>query len=100
MDGYRCFCQTPPLLDGEIEIISENPMRFFIAVCGCCLLVATVGCMTKNWSVPIFKQGALTEMLEEQKEAAKTRRSFWNSKFGEASGLDPRSREIEKRLGL
>lgn len=26
-------------------------------------------------------------------------RAFWNTKFGEASSLDPRIRETERRLG-
>ena len=80
-------------------------MRFFIAVCCCCMIVATVGCMTKNWSTPLFERGILSKTLQESADEigdgkVENRQSFWNSRFGEASGIDPRSREIERRLGL
>ena len=69
-------------------------MRFFLAACACCFLIACVGCMTKNWSAPLFPTDAKKlESLEHPKK------NFWNAKFGEMSGLDPRSREIEQRLG-
>lgn len=71
-------------------------MRFFVVACLFCLSIASVGCMTHNWSSPLFKRNA--EIDEESNQKAET--NFWNSKFGEASGLDPRSREIEERLGL
>ena len=73
-------------------------MRFFVLVCLFCLTIASVGCMTHNWSSPLFQREARTGETEEMDEQAET--NFWNSKFGEASGLDPRSREIEQRLGL
>ena len=70
-------------------------MRFFVLACLFCLIVASVGCMTQNWSSPLFKTDvAADDETEEYKP------SFWKSKFGEGSGIDPRAREIEKRLGL
>ena len=71
-------------------------MRFFSAACVTCILVATLGCVTNNWSSAPF---ANTEERGARTEFQKTVKSFWNSKFGELSGSDPRSREIEKRLG-
>jgi hypothetical protein len=70
-------------------------MRFFVVACLLCLSIASVGCMTHNWSSPLFQRNAEAAETNEKKES-----NFWNSKFGEASGLDPRSREIEQRLGL
>ena len=69
-------------------------MRFFLAISACCLLAVCVGCnMTQNWSGQMFPDDAEIDKLEPPKK------NFWNSKFGEMSGLDPRSREIEERLG-
>lgn len=75
-------------------------MRFFIFACACCLIIASVGCMTKNWSAPIFKDGFLSRSTNEDSVETERKANFWNSKFGESSGIDPRSREIERRLGL
>lgn len=71
-------------------------MRFFVLACLVCVSIASVGCMTHNWSLPLFKKGPLTT----EEEAEKAESDFWNTKFGEASGTDARARAIEKRLGL
>lgn len=70
-------------------------MRFFFLACLFCLSIASVGCMTHNWSSPIFQRNAEVDESKQETES-----NFWNSKFGESSGLDSRSREIEQRLGL
>ena len=78
-------------------------MRFFLMACMFCVMIASLGCMTNNWSSPLFRGTNLTEDLtidEELVEVKKPKPNFWNTKFGEGSGLDPRAREIEKRFGL
>ena len=71
-------------------------MRFFLAACLTCILVATLGCVTNNWSSAPF---ADTEERGATSNLQQNARSFWNSKFGELSGSDQRARDIEKRLG-
>lgn len=87
-------------------------MRFFLMACTFCLLIASLGCMTNNWSSPLFKNSPLLsdappsyedgdyadEPMESDDE--KPRPGFWKSKFGESSGVDPRAQAIEKRFGL
>jgi hypothetical protein len=78
-------------------------MRFFMMACMFCLLIASVGCMTNNWSSPLFGKtgiGQDAEIYRDLVEDKKPKPGFWTSKFGEGSGLDPRAQEIEKRLGL
>ncbi len=79
-------------------------MRFFVVACLFCLTIASVGCMTQNWSSPLFQRDVRTTGSDETGEGDESdeeaKANFWKSKFGEASGLDPRSREIEQRLGL
>jgi len=80
-------------------------MRFFIIACVFCGLIASVGCMTNNWSSPIFQRqnqikGLQIEQAEQDKEKAKPKPNFWNAKFGSSAGIDPRARAIEERLGL
>ena len=83
-------------IESSDDLNQRRRMRFFIAACVSCLLVATIGCMTNNWSsAPFSKPG---EASSDSKEKTKPN-NFWNSRFGEMSGLDERSREIEKRLG-
>ena len=71
-------------------------MRFFLAVCLACILVATLGCVTNNWSTKPFAETGDNGERSELKESID---SFWTSRFGELSGSDPRARAIEKRLG-
>ncbi len=71
-------------------------MRFFLAACLACILVATLGCVTNNWSSKPFEK---TESSAERSEFKESIHSFWNSKFGESSGSDPQARAIERRLG-
>jgi hypothetical protein len=87
-------------------------MRFFAFACLFCLAIASVGCATKNWSVPIFPNKlGMTKQATSEDEPTRNRygqtgsaleegRNFWKGKFGQAAGLDPRAREIERRLGL
>jgi hypothetical protein len=72
-------------------------MRFFVLACLFCLVVASVGCMTKNWSSPLFQRSL---PIGDSTSDAQPRAKFWKTKFGEGSGIDPRAREIEERLGL
>ncbi len=79
-------------------------MRFFTMACLFCLIIASVGCMTKNWSSPLFGEAELVEdsegLLDTGNDEPKNSKSnFWTADFGESSGLDPRARAIEKRLG-
>ena len=39
-------------------------MRFFTMACLFCLIIASVGCMTKNWSSPLFGEAELVEDSE------------------------------------
>ena len=71
-------------------------MRFFLTTCLICILVATVGCVTNNWTSGPFSK---TEGSAKGSELKESIDSFWNSKFGELSGSDQRAREIERRLG-
>ena len=78
-------------------------MRFFTMACLFCLIIASVGCMTKNWSSPLFGESDLVEdsdvLLDPSSEATKQKSNFWTTKFGESAGVDPRAKAIEKRLG-
>ena len=79
-------------------------MRFFTIVCLFCFTIASVGCMTKNWSSPLFNDRGIVEdtedFFDEKNEQTEMPTSnFWTAKFGESSGLDPRAKEVEKRLG-
>ncbi|MCP4098215.1 MAG: hypothetical protein GY880_20630 [Planctomycetaceae bacterium] len=79
-------------------------MRFFTMACLFCLIIASVGCMTKNWSSPLFGESDLVEdsdvLLDpSSEEATKQKSNFWTTKFGESAGVDPRAKAIEKRLG-
>jgi hypothetical protein len=82
-------------------------MRFFIIACVFCGLIGSVGCMTNNWSSSMFpnQKSKLTIVDDQQTEdessdEASPKPRFWNTKFGASAGIDPRAREIEKRLGL
>ena len=72
-------------------------MRFFVLACLFCVLVASVGCMTKNWSSPLFQGGI---PFGASKTDTEPKASFWKTKFGEGAGIDPRARKIEERLGI
>jgi len=79
-------------------------MRFFTMACLFCLTIASVGCMTKNWSSPLLGEADLIKDTDDffdvsNDEAKKSKSNFWTAKFGESSGLDPRAKEVEKRLG-
>ena len=72
-------------------------MRFFVLACLFCVLVASVGCMTRNWSSPLFQRGV---PVSEANSETEPKASFWKTRFGEGSGIDPRARNIESRLGI
>ena len=74
-------------------------MRIFAWSCLFGLVVASVGCMTNNWQNSKLlpdeaKKANTSELFEEEEESR-----FFFQKFGQASGVDPRAREIERRLG-
>ena len=69
-------------------------MRFFSGVCLICGLIASVGCMTNNWSSPLF-----SNPFHRQTENA-DRPGFFHQTFGEPSGIDRRAQDIEKSLGV
>ncbi len=69
-------------------------MRFFVAACLFGLIIASFGCMTNNWSRPLLTPG------QETSETEVTEPNFWHQPFGAKSGMDPRARAIEERLGL
>ena len=80
-------------------------MRFFTMACLFCFIIASVGCMyKKNWSSPLLGEAGLINDTDDlfdvsNDEAKKSKSNFWTAKFGESSGLDPRAKEVEKRLG-
>lgn len=80
-------------------------MRFFTMACLFCLTIASVGCMyKKNWSPPLWGDTVTIKDTDDvfdvsNDEAKKSKSNFWTAKFGESSGLDPRAKEVEKRLG-
>ncbi len=75
-------------------------MRFFFSVCLFGIFVASLGCMTENWSSPLFKQktgqqdGGRKVSADLDVFSGQGNDGPW---FG--SGVDPRAREIEDRLG-
>lgn len=71
-------------------------MRFFIGACFFCLAIASVGCMTNNWTSPLFSKSLHNET---QDEALAKRPGFFHQPFGKQAGIDDRAREIEKNLG-
>ena len=75
-------------------------MRFFIVACLLGILVASIGCMTENWSTPLFRRNASDEApgkgsgdLELFSDRVMERELF-------GTGMDPRARDIERRLGF
>ncbi len=79
-------------------------MRFFTMACFFCLIIASVGCMTKNWSSPLFGESDLVEKSGNEldvtsEETSESKSNFWTAKFGESAGVDQRAKDIEKRLG-
>ncbi len=88
--------------------VSPTYLRFFAAACCFGIVIGVMGCATNNWSQPLFKNRPLrTESATSNKdapteypEAVRAPKSFWKQGFGEMSGLDPRSREIERSLGF
>ena len=74
-------------------------MRIFAWACLFGVLVASVGCMTNNWqnSKLLNPEPAETEPNDSAEEDEERR--FFFQTFGQASGVDPKAREIEKRLG-
>lgn len=71
-------------------------MRFFVGACLLCLLIASVGCMTDNWSRPLLRDH--NPGAEENVPVNKP--GFFHQTFGQSSGVDARAREIEKSLGF
>ena len=71
-------------------------MRFFIGACFFCLAIASVGCMTNNWTSPLFSK-SLPDVTEDEEHVV--RPGFFHQTFGKQSGVDERAREIETSLG-
>ena len=91
--------------------VSPSYLRFFSAACCFGIVIGVMGCATNNWSQPLFKNrqmqndfkteaGIISESEENHREVIKAPKSFWKQGFGEMSGMDPRSREIERSLGF
>jgi hypothetical protein len=76
--------------------IARLPMRFFVAACLFGLLIGSVGCVTNNWSVPIFKNDKSLHSPDTNRNLLK---DLIGIPFSTKSGIDPRAREIEERLG-
>ena len=73
-----------------------NFMRVFVAACLFGLLIGSVGCVTNNWSSPLFKVRA-DDSVQEQAEIPL---GIGDRRTPNRLGIDPRAQEIEKRLGL
>lgn len=92
--------------------VSPTYLRFFLASCSFGVAIGVMGCATNNWSQPLFRNqqmrvdsqigsDASSSAAEGEKKAAVVSpKSFWKQGFGEMSGIDPRSREIERSLGF
>ena len=91
--------------------VSPSYLRFFAAACCFSIVIGVMGCATNNWSQPLFKNrqmqsdfeteaGISSKSEEADREIIKAPKSFWKQGFGEMSGMDPRSREIERSLGF
>jgi len=91
--------------------VSPTYLRFFAASCCFGLVIGVMGCATNNWSQPLFNNSqGLSESASDlaseagsgfkKVEAIKAPKSFWKQGFGDMSGTDPRSREIERSLGF
>ncbi len=79
-------------------------MRFFTMACFFCLIIASVGCMTRNWSSPLFGESDLVDESGDVlgtavETTSESKSNFWTAKFGESAGVDQRAKDIEKRLG-
>ena len=78
----------------------------FLTSCFYGIVIGVMGCATNNWSQPLFKdqqsniQSQTDSDSNEQEDAISRPKSFWKQGFGEMSGSDPRSREIERSLGF
>jgi hypothetical protein len=71
-------------------------MRVFVAACLFGLLIGSVGCVTNNWSSPLFKH----RVDEADREEPEIPLGIGDRRTPNRLGIDPRAREIEKRLGL
>lgn len=92
--------------------VSPAYLRFFFASCFFGGAIAVMGCATNNWSRPLFiNHQAISDSEkvsdatgqnagEQDKTTVKAPKPFWKQGFGEMSGMDPRSREIERSLGF
>lgn len=94
--------------------VSLTYLRFFFASCCFGIVIGVMGCATNNWSQPLFKNSGIAENTSDdsqssgsgdrdrsdEREPIKAPKSFWKQGFGEMSGIDPRSREIERSLGF
>jgi|GEM_PF-1467691 len=92
--------------------VSTAYLRFFLASCLFGIVIGVMGCATNNWSQPLFKNRPMHLLTSdeaddaddaegaEKKDVIKSPKSFWKQGFGEMSGIDPRSREIERSLGF
>jgi len=78
----------------------------FFTACLYGIVIGIMGCATNNWSQPLFKDrpsnipSQAGADYSEQEDAISRPKSFWKQGFGEMSGSDARSREIERSLGF
>lgn len=61
------------------------------------MLIGLTGCASNGLRAPSMDQVRETFDFSEQR---KKTQEFFRAKFGESSGVDPKAREIEKRLGF
>lgn len=91
--------------------VSPTYPRFFFASCFFGIAIGVMGCATNNWSRPLFMNQQASANSDTTSEASsgdderekapiKAPKPFWKQGFGEMSGIDPRSREIERSLGF
>ena len=71
-------------------------MRFFVAACLFGLLIGSVGCVTNNWSSPLFWH-RFDDVASEEPEIPL---GLGDRRTPNRLGMDPRAQAIEKRLGL
>ncbi len=66
-------------------------MKLFVAACIFGLVIASVGCVTHNWS---------RNLLENKTAGAKQKQENWfQQTVGKGQASDARARDVERRLG-
>ena len=70
-------------------------MRVFVAACLFGLLIGSVGCVTNNWSSPLFRH-----RLDNVEREPEIPLGIGDRRTPKRVGIYPRAEAIEKRLGL